>query len=127
MSSIWQTLKSALGAGSAPARGRQRRAGAAARASVSRSPYRACTIEPGQDACAAVATLQEKRFLQTDVPLLPLPECGRLQCDCRYRRHDDRRHRDHERRLPGATATELYPHTARERRRVRGRRADDRD
>lgn len=121
MSSIWQTLRSALGAGKPPSRARQR----LARASVSRSPYRACTIEPGRDACTAVATLREKRFLQTDVPLLPLPECGRLQCDCRYRRHEDRRHRDHERRLPGATATQLYPHMEKERRRAHGRRAGD--
>lgn len=125
MSSIWQTFKSALGAGSASARARQRLARTSARASVPSSPYRACTIEPGQGACTAVATLREKRFLQTDVPLLPLPECGRLQCDCRYRRHEDRRHRDPERRLPSATATQLYPHTARERRRAHGRRAGD--
>ncbi len=121
MTSIWQTFKSALGAGKPPSRARQR----LERASVSRSPYRACTIEPGQGACTAVATLREKRFLQTDVPLLPLPECGRLQCDCRYRRHEDRRHRDHERRLPGATATQLYPHMEQERRRAHGRRAGD--
>lgn len=125
MSSIWQTFKSALGIGEVSGRRRQRSVGASARTSVS-SPYRACTIEPGPDACAAVAGLQDKHFLQGDVPALPLPECGRLQCDCRYRRHQDRRQKDDDRRLPGAAATEMYPHAAEERRRARrGRRADD--
>lgn len=120
MNSIWRTLKSTLGAGSASARARRRRAAAS---TAPRSPYRACTIEPGQDACEAVMSLQEKRFLQVDVPLVPLPECGRLQCDCRYRRYEDRRDPDQERRMWGSAATQLYPHTAKERRRAFGRRA----
>ncbi|MDO8862739.1 hypothetical protein Q6D67_13595 [Haliea sp. E1-2-M8] len=69
--------------------------------------------------------LQDKRILQADAPMLPLPECGRLQCDCRYRRHQDRRHLDQDRRLLGAIATLTYPHMQEERRHAYGRRADD--
>lgn len=124
MGNIWQAVKSALGAGGASVPRRQRTPGTAPAAKATH-PYRACSIEPGPDRCAAVQTLDKKRFLQVDVPPLPLAECGRLQCDCRYRRHEDRRHQDNDRRLPGAAATELYTYTAGERRRVRGRRADD--
>ncbi|MDO8862738.1 hypothetical protein Q6D67_13590 [Haliea sp. E1-2-M8] len=124
ISNIWEVLKSALGAGETSGPQKQRTTGTSASATAS-FPYRACTIEPGRDACAAVQCLQEQRFLQVDVPQLPLPECGRLQCDCRYRRHEDRRHRDDDRRFPGAAATEIYAHATEERRRARGRRADD--
>ncbi|MFO7552813.1 MAG: hypothetical protein R6W80_15510 [Haliea sp.] len=69
--------------------------------------------------------LQNNRFLQTEAPKLPLPGCGRLQCDCRYRRHRDRRHMDHDRRLLGAIATQTYPLMEEERRYAYGRRVDD--
>lgn len=122
MSSIWQTLKSALGAGSAPARARRRSAGTS---SFREFPYRACAIEPGEDACAAVTKLQAKRFLQVEVPRLPLPGCGRLQCDCRYRHYEDRRQLDEDRRSVGALATQTYPFTEEERRDTHGRRVGD--
>lgn len=125
MSGIWQSLKTALGFGRTPRRARQRSAAVAKAASATGSDYRGCTIKPGKDACESAVKLKNKRFLQKDVPKLPLPECGRLQCDCRYQHYEDRRHHDEDRRLPGAAATELFPHAAKERRRVNGRRAGD--
>lgn len=125
MDSIWQSLKVALGIGMTPRRARKRPALTASANSGTRADFRGCTIQPGQDSCASVTQLRKKRFLQKEVPRLPLPDCGRLQCDCRYQRHEDRRHQDDDRRLPGAAATQLYPHSAKERRRVNGRRAQD--
>lgn len=125
MSGIWQTLKTALGFGGATVRAGRHSAAAAKAASATGSNYRGCTIQPEKGACESAAKLKNKRFLQKDVPKLPLPGCGRLQCDCRYQHHQDRRHQDDDRRFPGAAATELYPHAARERRGARGRRAGD--
>lgn len=125
MIAIWQTFKSILRAGGAPSESRWRSARPYVNAYESTSRYRACTIEPGPGACAAVTRTKDKRILQTNAPMLPLPECGRLQCDCRYRRHQDRRQLDHDRRLLGATATQTYPHMEKERRFAYGRRLGD--
>ena len=125
MSGIWQSLKTALGFGGTTMRARRHAAAVAKAASATGSNYRGCTIQLGKGACESAEKLKNKRFLQKDVPKLPLPECGRLQCDCRYQHHEDRRHQDDDRRLPGATATEIFPHSAKERRGVKGRRAGD--
>ena len=125
MSNLWQALKSAVGGHSALPRARRRRVAAP------RNPYRACAIIPGQAACEAVEQLREKRILLADVPLVPLPDCDRLKCDCRYRHFEDRRNQ--ERRLWGTQelrmwgdAPGLHPQGATERRRrACGRRADD--
>ncbi len=125
MSSIWRLLTSAVGKGAAPVRPRHRRARAVRKPSVPRPPYRSCTIESGPEACAAVASLRKQRFLQVEAPLLPLQECGRIHCSCRYRWHDDRRSRDGDRHALGGARSLAYSRTARERRRADGRRADD--
>jgi hypothetical protein len=125
MTTIWQTIKSILGAGSAPSKSRRHSARPYADAYGSTSRYRACTIEPGPGACAAVTRVQDQRILQIDAPMLPLPECGRLQCDCCYRRHEDRREPEPDRRLLGAMATQTYSHRERERRHAYGRRLGD--
>ncbi len=125
MSSIWHTLKSALGAGGASGRVTRRRAKPYANEYQSTSRYRCCTIEPGPGACEAVTRLQEKRILQVDAPMLPLQECGRLQCDCRYRRHQDRREPEPDRRSLGAISTHTYSLKAKERRYAFGRRNGD--
>ncbi len=41
--------------------------------------------------CQAVETIAGERFLTTDVPSLPLPDCDQSACECRYRRFTDRR------------------------------------
>ncbi|MEQ9462122.1 MAG: hypothetical protein RJQ10_00555 [Haliea sp.] len=125
MSSIWRTLKSALGQDAAPVRSKHRRASASRKPSAPRPPFRACTIEPGPDACAAVTVLQKQRFLQMEAPLLPLPECGRIQCKCRYRWHDDRRSPRDDRRTMSGVLSRIYSRTTEERRHADGRRAND--
>lgn len=61
--------------------------------------------KPGQDwhsvtilssfgACDAAKLLQDRVFLATDAPSLPLPECDHSSCRCRYEYLDDRRQED---------------------------------
>jgi hypothetical protein len=53
--------------------------------------YHAVTIAVGARCCAAAEGLQDKRFLSREAPKLPLANCDRLNCECRYAHHDDRR------------------------------------
>jgi hypothetical protein len=53
--------------------------------------FHAVSIAPGHRCCAAANELRGERFLSRDAPKLPLPECDRTDCTCRYEHHDDRR------------------------------------
>lgn len=55
------------------------------------SRYHAVSIRAGSNACAAAKSLTGERFLSTEAPSLPLPDCDASQCDCRFQHHDDRR------------------------------------
>jgi hypothetical protein len=55
------------------------------------SKYQSIEISPGLMACDAVVELRGQRFLATEAPSLPLPECDAGKCDCRYKYHGDRR------------------------------------
>ena len=59
-------------------------------------PYSAVSIEPVEDACCnAVLEVAKQRFLVCDVPVLPLDACDRItQCQCIYKKWDDRRQED---------------------------------
>ena len=65
------------------------------------SRYRAVEVVPdGSGCCGAAREVSGKRFLSSEVPQLPLPECDRAICHCRYELFADRRrsHRE-DRRL----------------------------
>jgi hypothetical protein len=54
--------------------------------------YNAVEIVPREDACCeAVRAVAGQRFLPEEAPLVPLPDCDEPNCDCTYRRFDDRR------------------------------------
>jgi hypothetical protein len=54
--------------------------------------YNAVEVVPGEEAsCEAARSLAGKRFLPEEAPLFPLRDCDQPNCDCRYRRHPDRR------------------------------------
>ncbi len=57
----------------------------------SSSAYHAVAIKSAVYACDAAKALEGKRFLATDAPRLPLPECPRDACECRFQHYDDRR------------------------------------
>ena len=55
------------------------------------SAHHAVSIVPGSRCCAAVQALEGRRFLSRDAPVLPLRQCDRPECTCRYQHHEDRR------------------------------------
>ncbi len=55
------------------------------------SKYQAIEIRPCLMACDAAVKLRGHRFLASDAPSLPLPQCDQKECDCRHIYHQDRR------------------------------------
>jgi hypothetical protein len=66
----------------APATGARKAAGAA---------HHAVSVVPGSRCCEPARQLRGKRFLSREAPQLPLQDCGRADCACRYEHHQDRR------------------------------------
>ncbi len=54
------------------------------------SPYHCVEISMHYDACDAAMNLHGKRFLSSEAPDLPLPECDQT-CACKFKHHNDRR------------------------------------
>jgi hypothetical protein len=86
------------------------------------SKFHAVSIIPGEEACSAVYRFTGQRFLSAHAPRLPLPTCDVARCTCRYKHHKDRRAGP--RRRSDVGMMNAYYNGA-ERRRSRGRRADD--
>ena len=83
--------------------------------------FRAVTLAPSLDCCAATKDVASKRHLWREAPRLPLPGCAmRSSCSCKFIKHADRR--DGERRLLGGLATKQW-FVDSERRKHQGRRA----
>lgn len=56
------------------------------------TPYRAVEIVCDPDSCCAAArSIAGHRFLSNSAPLLPLRECDARECQCAYKRYNDRR------------------------------------
>ena len=56
------------------------------------SRYRGVEVIPeGSSCCNSAREVVGKRFLSTEVPQLPLPDCDRAICNCRYELFADRR------------------------------------
>jgi hypothetical protein len=53
--------------------------------------YHAVSIRFEVNACNAAKALAGTRFLATEAPDLPLPECEMTLCKCRFVHHKDRR------------------------------------
>ena len=53
--------------------------------------HHAVSILPGPRCCAEAKALRGHRFLSREAPVLPLKECGRSDCTCRYEHYEDRR------------------------------------
>jgi len=87
----------------------------------SRHRWHAVTLITSGHPCAAVQACKGKRFLSSEAPRLPLPECDAPRCECRYRHYEDRRNgprRAEESGAPAGRATQ-------NRREKRGRRSVD--
>lgn len=84
------------------------------------SPYKSVSIVCDSSACEAAKALRRERFLTSEAPLFPLPDCGSSNCSCRYSHHDDRRNQSDDRRTPMALSSELFERTGRSDRRSEG-------
>lgn len=93
------------------------------------NPYQAKSIIFNDTACDAVKAVGNKRFLDSErrIPKLPLSDCNKQQCDCRYERHKDRRAFNEDRRNPSPLHSDLHESVGETNRRQkkRGRRKDD--
>lgn len=55
------------------------------------TPWGSVSVVPGGGACATARRLVNRRWLSGEAPRLPLAGCDSARCQCRYRRHADRR------------------------------------
>lgn len=79
----------------------------AVRKPVAGPSYRAVSIHRDHVACDAAKKLVDERFLVGQTPMLPLDECDKTECNCRYTHHDDRRESTRDRRsIKDSTAPE---------------------
>jgi hypothetical protein len=53
--------------------------------------FHAVSVAPGSRCCGAAREIEGKRFLSSKAPVLPLKDCTRPECACRYVHHQDRR------------------------------------
>ena len=56
-----------------------------------KSRYHAVSVKPGAYACSEANKIAGQRFLASQAPDLPLPDCDAAECDCHFVHHDDRR------------------------------------
>lgn len=88
---------------------RSRRNTASAKSATARpaakksTEFHAVSIQFSASACYAAKALSGQRFLASEAPVIPLPECDAASCDCHFAHHPDRRARK-DRRSPFATA-----------------------
>ena len=83
--------------------------------------FRAVSIECGDNPCAAAVRLEGRRGLHNQIPRVPLSNCDREVCNCRYKQHGDRREQD-ERRNAYSTLSGQLPDGVVERRATNDRR-----
>jgi hypothetical protein len=113
-----------------PAAPAKAQASPAKKTAAAQNPWRAISIVAGPNACDAVRSVRDKRFLVAakDVPSLPLANCDESRCTCKYAHHVDRREdAGDDRRGPPGLRSQLHSHTGESERRAkkRGRRATD--
>ena len=61
--------------------------------------FHAVSIRLGSNACTAAKEMQGERFLASEAPQMPLPDCDVTDCQCRFAHYKDRRTKD-DRRNP---------------------------
>jgi len=86
--------------------------------------WRSVKIRPDAAPCRAVAEITGQIFLAQNAPSLPLENCSKENCRCRYVFLEDRRSGE-DRRLLLGRFDDFIPDYQRDRRRVSGRRYAD--
>ena len=121
--STWQLEKTRKPAAGTARRPAKKVAKAKSEQSMSAQPFHCVTLVGN---CPALEGYKGKRFLATDAPPLPVPECTSARCQCHYTHHADRRDPNTDRRALGRLAEEQYTLVGNpERRGSRGRRKSD--
>ena len=92
--------------------------------SSSDTRWRSVKIRPGAAPCRSVAEITGQIFLAQDAPSLPLVNCSKKSCQCRYIFLEDRRSGE-DRRLVLSRFGDLMQGYENERREVSGRRYAD--
>ncbi len=87
--------------------------------------HHAVSIATGPRCCGAARDLRGERFLSRDAPKLPLKDCDRADCACRYEHHKDRREGLRRARDMGV-AIDGWVEKDKRGKQMRGRRKDDR-
>lgn len=75
------------------------------------SAHRSVSIVCDFSACEAAKALRHNRYLVSEAPLFPLPDCGSSNCSCKYAHHEDRRGERGDRRASMALSSELFERT----------------
>jgi len=79
----------------------------ASTASNRKKDFGAVSIKTGPQACSAARYLEDKNFLSSLAPALPLSKCDISDCRCKYEYHKDRRSED-DRRYPSAIRRGMF-------------------
>lgn len=72
-----------------------------------RNPYSGAAILHDDCACSAVKKIGKHRFLASEIPIIPVPNCTAKSCNCKYTRYNDRRNIE-TRRAPFSLESDLY-------------------
>ena len=98
------------------------------RVSGSKKSYHAVSIKFESRACMAAKTMEGQRYLSSEAPRLPLPDCDVTECLCHFAHHKDRRVSKDRRNVFNASGhSGATGRHEQERRGLRDRRNDDDD
>ncbi len=97
-------------------------------AAISNKSYHAVSIKFESRACMAAKTMEGERFLSSEAPRLPLPDCDATDCQCHFSHHQDRRvSKDRRHAFNASGHSNTTGKHEQERREIRDRRHDDDD
>jgi hypothetical protein len=86
--------------------------------------WRAVEIQPGLFCCKNVEKITNQIYLASEAPALPLDNCSKKLCSCKYKFHQDRRSGE-DRRDEFITLSSVTQSYGEDRRHLIGRRASD--
>lgn len=94
---------------------------------IAKKKYTGLAFVPDAHCCDAANAHNERRFLTSEAPKIPLAQCSDpALCHCKYRNIDDRRTRDDRRDIVGVLSKDMPVGDQRSNRRAgRDRRRDD--
>ncbi len=98
------------------------------RAPTRKKSYHAVSIKFDSRACMAAKTMEGQRFLSSEAPRLPLPDCDVTECLCHFAHYKDRRVNKDRRNVFSASGhSSATGRHEQERRGLKDRRHDDDD